>query len=183
MLIASQRCHPSLHFCQQCMGMPISPHPQRPLILKYFCFSVCWNWSFQETAYTSWALKGETRAWNSHQRHMHVCVCREWLYCTNTLGFPNIDLAWKHLGVSAPPSPMFSCLGQVEGVQGGPLGSVPGSSCPVGGHESPHRIHQPGHRRAILFGGDPGSAGQDAGRQPGHGVGGHHLPHLRRPRV
>uniref|UniRef100_A0A2K5LPR3 DNA replication licensing factor MCM3 n=1 Tax=Cercocebus atys TaxID=9531 RepID=A0A2K5LPR3_CERAT len=41
------------------------------------------------------------------------------------------------------------CL--VEGIQGGPLGCVPGSSCAVSRHESPHRIHQPGQRRALLF--------------------------------
>ncbi|PNJ22867.1 MCM3 isoform 7, partial [Pongo abelii] len=42
-------------------------------------------------------------------------------------------------------------VSMVEGIQGGPLGCVPGSSCAVNRHESPHRIHQPGQRRALLF--------------------------------
>lgn len=83
--------------------------------------------------------------------------------------------------VHASPS-RFSCLGQVEGVQSGSPGGVPGSSCTVGGHDSPHRICQPGRGTALLSRGDPGSAEQDAGWQPGHGVRGHRVPHLR-PRL
>lgn len=77
------------------------------------------------------------------------------------------------------PSPSLSRPGQVKGLQGGPLRGVPGSSCTIGWHESPHGIRQPRQRRALLCCGDPGCAEQDAGRQPGHGLRGHRLPHLR----
>lgn len=77
---------------------------------------------------------------------------------------------------------LTSYLGQVEGLQGSPLRSVSGSSRTVGGYNSPHGIHQPGQRRTLLFRGDPGCPEQDAGWQPGHGVRGHHLPHMRMPR-
>lgn len=109
-------------------------------------------------------------------------ILRGRLYCINTMDFPRIAFSWEHLGLFTPLPPFF-CLGQVEGIQGGPLGCVPGSSCTVSRHESPHRIHQPGQRRALLFSWDPGCSEQDAGWQSGHGVWGHHLPHLRRPRL